>query len=133
MKRALALLMCCAAAGCGQNMETQPKYFEYEPAPLFRDGRVLQAPVAGTVARGDLARAAQAAQKPPLSAELLDRGHEEFDVFCSPCHGRTGQGDGLVVPRQPQVIGQLVQRLQPGRQLGQHREGAERSGHLFFP
>jgi mono/diheme cytochrome c family protein len=90
MKRALALLMCCAAAGCGQNMETQPKYFEYEPAPLFRDGRVLQAPVAGTLARGDLARAAQAAQKPPLSAELLARGHEEFDVFCSPCHGRLG-------------------------------------------
>ena len=80
MKRALALLLCCAAAGCGQNMETQPKYFEYEPAPLFRDGRVLQAPVAGTVAGGDLARAAQAAQKPPLRAELLDRGHEEFDV-----------------------------------------------------
>ena len=99
MKRALALLMCCAAAGCGQNMESQPKYFEYEPAPLFRDGRVLQAPVAGTVARGDLARATQAAQKPALSAELLARGQEEFDVFCSPCHGRLGDGNGVVVQR----------------------------------
>ena len=99
MKHALALLMCCAAAGCGQNMETQPKYSEYEPAPLFRDGRVLQAPVAGTLARGDLARAAQAAQKPPLSAELLARGQQEFDVFCSPCHGRVGDGNGIIVQR----------------------------------
>ena len=99
MKHALALLMCCAAAGCGQNMESQPKYFEYEPAPLFRDGRVLQAPVAGTLARGDLARATQAAQKPALSAELLARGQEEFDVFCSPCHGRVGDGNGIVVQR----------------------------------
>jgi mono/diheme cytochrome c family protein len=80
-------------------MESQPKYFEYEPAPLFRDGRVLQAPVAGTLARGDLARATQAAQKPALSAELLARGQEEFDVFCSPCHGRVGDGNGIVVQR----------------------------------
>jgi mono/diheme cytochrome c family protein len=99
MKRALLLLMCCATAGCGQNMETQPKYYEYEPAPLFRDGRVLQAPVAGTVARGDLERTAQAAQRPPLSAELLARGQQEFDVFCSPCHGRLGDGNGMVVQR----------------------------------
>jgi mono/diheme cytochrome c family protein len=99
MKRALLLLMCCGTAGCGQNMETQPKYYEYEPAPLFRDGRVLQAPVAGTVARGDLERAAQATQKPRLGAELLARGQQEFDVFCSPCHGRLGDGNGMVVQR----------------------------------
>lgn len=99
MKRTLVMLMCCAAGGCGQNMETQPKYYEYEPAPLFHDGRVLQAPVAGTVARGDLERAAQAAEKPPLSAELLARGQREFDVFCSPCHGRLGDGSGMIVQR----------------------------------
>ena len=99
MKRALLLLMCCAAAGCRQNMDTQPKYSEYEPAPLFRDGRVLQAPVAGTVARGDLDRAAKITEKPPLTAELLARGQQEFDVFCSPCHSRIGDGNGMVVQR----------------------------------
>jgi mono/diheme cytochrome c family protein len=35
----------------------------------------------------------------PLSRELLERGRERFDIFCSPCHGRTGQGDGMIVRR----------------------------------
>lgn len=100
MKRAFVLLSAChVLVGCSQNMDSQPKYQEYEPAPLFRNGRVLQAPVVGTVARGDLARAAQAIEKPALTAELLARGQQEFDVFCAPCHGRTGDGNGMVVQR----------------------------------
>ena len=108
MKRALALLMCCAAAGCGQNMETQPKYFEYEPAPLFRDGRVLQAPVAGTVARGGAGEAGRkvtvglrpenlglAGDGPILiKTELLERLGADTIV-----HGRLGDGNGIVVQR----------------------------------
>jgi mono/diheme cytochrome c family protein len=100
MKRAFVLLSAChVLVGCSQNMDSQPKYQEYEPAPLFRNGRVLQAPVVGTVARGDLARAAQAIEKPALTAELLARGQQEFDVFCAPCHGRAGDGNGMVVQR----------------------------------
>jgi mono/diheme cytochrome c family protein len=100
MKRLpLILILCMVVAGCGQNMTDQPKYQEYEPGPLFRNGRTLQAPVAGTVARDTLARAQEAAEKPRLDAALLARGRQQFDIFCVPCHARTGEGDGMIVQR----------------------------------
>jgi mono/diheme cytochrome c family protein len=100
MRRALAVgLSCTLLLGCSQNMVSQPKYQEYGPAALFRNGRVLQVPVAGTVARDDPARAAQARERPPLSAELLARGRQQFDIFCAPCHSRTGDGNGMIVQR----------------------------------
>jgi mono/diheme cytochrome c family protein len=95
----LLVLISLGLGGCGQNMTDQPKYGQYQPATLFPNGRVLQAPVAGTVARGDLERAETAREKPPLTAELLARGREQFDIFCSPCHDRTGSGQGMVVQR----------------------------------
>ena len=111
----LALFACTLAAGCGQDMDTQPKYSEYQPAPLFRNGRVLQTPVAGTVARDDPDRSAEAAEKPPLTAGLLNRGQQEFDIFCSPCHGRTGEGNGMVVqrgmPQPPNFHGERLRTL----------------------
>ena len=108
MRRLSAVVSVCAAlVGCDQNMTDQPKYDAYRPAPLFRNGRVSQPPVAGTVARGDLDRANATTQKPPLTSALLVRGREEFDVFCSPCHARTGDGDGMIVrrgmPRPPSL------------------------------
>ena len=96
MKRAgLILALCIALGGCDQFMDAQPKYDEYKPAPLFRNGRVLQEPVAGTVARGDLARAQQVTERPALTPGLL----AQFELFCSPCHDRTGHGNGMVVQR----------------------------------
>jgi mono/diheme cytochrome c family protein len=80
-------------------MDSQPKYHEYEPGALFGNGRVLQAPVAGTVARGDLALAAEARNKPAVTAPLLARGRDQYNVFCSPCHDRAGTGHGIVVQR----------------------------------
>jgi mono/diheme cytochrome c family protein len=100
MKRiAPVLLTCMTVAGCGQNMTDQPKYQEYEPGPLFRDGRVLQAPVPGTVSRDALEREQTVTRKPVLDAALLARGRAQFDVFCAPCHARTGNGDGMIVQR----------------------------------
>src|SRR5689334_12276276 len=94
------LLIGGLVAGCTRsNMDSQPKYHQYEPGKLFRDGKVLQAPVRGTVARGDPARTDEASKRPALTAELLARGHEQYDVFCSPCHDRTGSGHGIVVQR----------------------------------
>jgi mono/diheme cytochrome c family protein len=94
------LVLCALVAGCTRsNMDDQPKYHEYEPAPLFRDGKVLQAPPAGTVARGDLVRADEARSRPALTADLLKRGREQYDIFCSPCHDRVGNGEGIVVQR----------------------------------
>jgi mono/diheme cytochrome c family protein len=91
---ALVLLL----AGCDQNMEVQPKYSEYGRAPLFRGG-VLREPPAGAVARADLARDADVHNRPPLTAGLLARGRQRFGIFCSPCHGAGGDGNGIVVQR----------------------------------
>jgi mono/diheme cytochrome c family protein len=110
--RLAAVLMSLAAAGCSQNMTDQPKYSEYKPAPLFRNGRVLQTPVAGTVARGDLDRAKAASERPPLTAALLAHGRENFNVFCSPCHARSGYGNGMVVQRgMPRPPSLHIERL----------------------
>ena len=112
MKHLVAMTLCIGVAACGQDMDSQPSYREYEPAALFRDGRVLQVPVEGTVARGDIARAAQASEKPPLTETLIRRGQREFDVYCSPCHGRTGAGDGIVVRRgMPRPASLHIDRL----------------------
>lgn len=100
MRRPAALALLCVLAACTRsNMDSQPKYHEYEPGKLFSNGRVLQEPAPGTVARGDLARAAEAKEKPAVTAQLLARGREQYDVFCSPCHGRAGTGNGIVVQR----------------------------------
>src|SRR5438128_846125 len=100
MTRPGVALLCLGLAACTRsNMDSQPKYHEYEQAPLFRDGRVLQGPVVGTVARDDPARAAQTRNKPAVTAQLLVRGQEQYDIACAPCHDRTGSGNGIVVQR----------------------------------
>jgi mono/diheme cytochrome c family protein len=98
-------------AGCDQNMEIQPKYSEYSRAPLFR-GSVLRNPPPGAVARDDLARDIEIRTKPALWAELFTRGHERFDIFCSPCHGANGDGNGIIVQRgMPRPTSYHVDRL----------------------
>ena len=99
MKR-LATLLPLLAAACGQNltMSDQQKYHEYERASLFRNGQVLQTMPSGTVAR-DAAAGAVFTQKPPMSLGLVERGRERFDIFCAPCHGPGGDGDGMIVQR----------------------------------
>jgi mono/diheme cytochrome c family protein len=51
------------------------------------------------VAQGDLERDKQQTTPPPVNAALLKRGQERFNIFCSPCHGLDGKGDGMVVRR----------------------------------
>jgi len=101
MKRRIALLFgCLALAGCTRsNMDSQPKYDEYKPGGLFRDGKVLQTPPEGTMSRDDLALNKEATQKPTITRQLLSRGRQQYDVFCSPCHDRVGTGHGIVVQR----------------------------------
>jgi len=100
IRAATSLLLCILIAGCTRsNMDSQPKYHEYERAGLFRNGQVLQAPVPGTVARGDLRREVEVKQRPDLTEDLLRRGREQYDIFCTPCHDRIGTGSGIVVQR----------------------------------
>jgi mono/diheme cytochrome c family protein len=101
MTRNLAIVTLCTFVGAcsGSSMDSQPKYHEYEPGALFSNGTVLQAPVPGTVARDDLDRDAEKTDKPPVTAALLSRGRERFEIYCTPCHDRTGRGNGIVVQR----------------------------------
>lgn len=96
---AVALALPLLLAGCGREMAKQPRYDPYEAAALFPDGKVMQAPPEGTVARGDLLRTAALTERPPMSLALLQRGRERFEIFCTPCHSRLGDGEGVVPQR----------------------------------
>jgi mono/diheme cytochrome c family protein len=91
-------------------MADQPRYEPLQKSATFADGRSARPLVSGTVARGQLRAdehfytgkiSGKAAGTFPLkvTAELLDRGQERFNIFCSPCHDRTGSGRGMVVRR----------------------------------
>jgi mono/diheme cytochrome c family protein len=97
MKR-LVLLLALGLAACDQ-MDVQPRSDAYEPSKLFASGTVNQAPPEGTVAQEDAAWQAAAETRPPMSAALLARGRQRYDIDCSQCHGLAGDGDGAVVNR----------------------------------
>ncbi|WP_210345585.1 cytochrome c [Bradyrhizobium sp. CCBAU 53421] len=111
MRLALIVVLALLLAACDQNMDVQPKYSEYSRAPLFR-GSVLRLPPANTVARDDLEWERAVTTKPALSAELLGRGQQRFAIFCLPCHGAGGDGDGIIVHRgMPRPTSYHVDRL----------------------
>jgi mono/diheme cytochrome c family protein len=106
---ALALLLAGVAA-CRQDMHDQPKYEPLEAGAMFNDGQSARPLVEDTVARGHLdedelfytgkVNGQLADTFPyPVTAEMVDRGQERFNVFCSPCHDRAGTGRGMVVRR----------------------------------
>lgn len=93
-------------------MHVQPRYNPYDPTNFFGDGQSARLPVAGTVPRGDLRLGANellysgkingqvADVFPfPVTRQVLDRGRERFNIYCSPCHGYSGDGDGMIVQR----------------------------------
>lgn len=107
---AVAILAALAGLGCRQDMHDQPKYEPFGQSEFFSDGKAMRPFVEGTVARGTLREATPystgktgedfATEIPvAVTAELLERGRTEFEVFCAPCHGRTGMGDGVIIQR----------------------------------
>jgi mono/diheme cytochrome c family protein len=108
--RAAVLSCAVVAAGCRQDMHDQPKYKAYRPSPFFADGREVRPLVADTVARGHLDDnmllytgkvGEKFADTFPfaVTADVLHRGQERFNIYCSPCHDRTGSGGGMIVRR----------------------------------
>ena len=93
------------------DMDNQPKFRAQQANPMFADGRAGRLPVAGTVARGELrddtvlyagktAGGEWVSAIPvAVTAPLMRRGQERYDIFCSPCHGLAGNGDGLIAKR----------------------------------
>ena len=91
---AVAVGAAILAAGCRRDMADQPRYEPYEASDFFADGRADRPPVPGTVPRTDDAPAPAR-----VTRDLLERGRERYDIFCSPCHDRTGEGQGMIVRR----------------------------------
>ena len=104
----LALIFLTTA--CRIDMHIQPYYRPLAKSDFFADGRSARNPVDGTVARGDLREdsylyTGKIGGNPgeympfPVTADVLARGHERFNVYCTPCHGRVGDGDGFIPSR----------------------------------
>lgn len=99
------------------DMDNQPKYKAQMANPFFADGRAMRPAVPGTVARGPvdddpryfhgLESMTWTGDTPPwvrtspvpITPALVKRGQERFNIFCAPCHGLDGQGDGIVSQR----------------------------------
>jgi mono/diheme cytochrome c family protein len=107
MSMAILLLL---ATACRQDMHDQPRYEPLERSTFFNDGRSARPFVEGTVARGQLKTDEHFytgkvsgelvnALPFPATKEVLDRGHERYNIYCSPCHDRVGNGQGMIVQR----------------------------------
>jgi hypothetical protein len=102
-----AAMLCVVAGGCQirQDMADQPKNTPLSPSPFFDDGRSERPLIENTVARGSIADEDLFVPKEsnafplPLTPELLNRGQERYRIFCSPCHGIQGDGNGMVSMR----------------------------------
>ncbi|HEV8253459.1 MAG TPA: cytochrome c [Vicinamibacteria bacterium] len=95
---------------CRQDMHDQPRYKPYAKTDFFGDARSARAQVEDTVARGQLRDDARlyagkeggqpVAEIPlPITIKLVRRGQERYRIYCTPCHGQLGRGDGMVVQR----------------------------------
>ncbi len=96
--------------GCRQDMQNQPKYKALAPSSFFSDGRSARPLVSGTVARGGLREDTDLYQGKadgklvdafpfPVTKQVLERGQQRYNIYCVPCHGLVGNGQGMVVKR----------------------------------
>jgi Cytochrome C oxidase, cbb3-type, subunit III len=94
--------------GCGtlrQDMANQPRQDPLSPASFFADDRSARPIIDNTVIRGSLAEDSLFTPKDsnafplPVTEELLKRGQDRYNIFCSPCHGLQGDGNGIVTMR----------------------------------
>ena len=107
---ALALAACQRTGPSWQQMGQQPKYDPLVPSDFFADGMSARPRLAGTIARGEInvdpyletgkINGQDGDAFPfPVTGDVMARGHERFDVYCSPCHGRLGDGNGMIPAR----------------------------------
>jgi hypothetical protein len=93
------------------DMDNQPKFLPQSENTFFADSAAMRVPVPGTVERGFLHEDVRyytgkdedgryVEKNPaPITMQFLDRGRERFDIYCSPCHSRVGDGRGIMVNR----------------------------------
>ena len=106
----LAVLCVVLVAGCRSDMNDQAKYKPLAASDFFADGRASRPPVPGTIARGHLDEDMHfftgrvdgqlvTAFPFPVTREVLQRGRERYNIYCTPCHDRVGNGNGMIVRR----------------------------------
>jgi mono/diheme cytochrome c family protein len=126
-----------------RDMDFQPKFKPQAAAPLFANGQAMRLPVPGTVAQGDLQddehfyqglvgqdfASTFPAEFQPITMALMTRGRERFRIYCAPCHGLAGEGDGITSERA------LARSDSPGwvRPLSLHSQGVREQpvGKIF--
>lgn len=136
-----------------QDMGTQPKFREQQSSDVFADGRADRLPVAGTVARGSLeeddhyyrgfsesvdqATGKKAAKffdgfpdQVKLSPAFMQRGHQRFNIYCAPCHGQDGYGNGPVQQDIAAMANGEPKWVAPANLNDDVRRGRA-NGHLF--
>jgi len=107
---AAAIAVMLGATACRQDMHNQPRYKPLAATNFFGDGRSERPTIADTVARGQLHldQARYTGKENGKDVETfpiqithgdLLRGQERFNIYCSPCHGRLGDGHGMIVSR----------------------------------
>jgi mono/diheme cytochrome c family protein len=108
---AVLLAALATTAGCRQDMHNQPKAIPLRESMFFRDSSSARPLVEDTVARGTLqddiafytgkdAAGQELDTLPfPLTADVLDRGEQRFNIYCAPCHDINGTGQGMIVRR----------------------------------
>lgn len=97
-------------SACRQDMADQPSYRPLQESDFFADGLASRQLVPGTVARGQLRddvhlytgkKDGQLVTTFPFTVdkEVVKRGQQRFNIYCAPCHGQTGVGNGMIVQR----------------------------------
>lgn len=99
------------------DMDLQPKFKPQSESPLFADGRSARPQPAGTVARDEAFEdthlnfgvvdgqwATTLPREMPISMQLLERGRQRFDIYCTACHGYAGEGNGTVNRRALELV-----------------------------
>jgi len=113
MQRAItgvAMLSVLVLAGCRQDMHNQPKFVPQRGTTFFADGRSARPQVENTVGRDQMHEAAyfytglidgkEGDGLPlPLTEAMMQRGQERYNLYCTPCHSRVGNGNGMIVQR----------------------------------
>lgn len=106
-RTALLLLTAALLAACAMTLDDQPRFESQEASRFFADGAASRPRVADTVARGELRLdpvlttgqvGGQFVDSFPFTVTqtILERGQQRFDIFCAPCHGLTGDGQGVI-------------------------------------
>ena len=128
----LLVLAVMLAAGCRQDMHDAPRYEAFEASSTFADNRASRTPPVGTVPRGWL-REDEALYTGKVDGQLVDefpfaiahadlvRGQQRFNIYCTPCHGALGDGNGMVVQRG----------LRQAASFHQDRLRQEKAGYVF--